>query len=68
MLLTLTTTARPTTDLGFSLHVPARPQSTARSTGTAHVVCPGGSEPLRRVHECVFTVLALESEPVDLRL
>ena len=25
-------------------------------------------EPLRRVHECVFGVLALESEPVDLRL
>jgi protein phosphatase len=25
-------------------------------------------EPLRRVHECVFAVLALESEPVDLRL
>jgi protein phosphatase len=34
---------------------------------------PGGStgsrrEPLRRVHECVFGVLALESEPVDPRL
>jgi protein phosphatase len=26
------------------------------------------SEPLRRVHECVFAVLALESEPVDPRL
>ena len=25
-------------------------------------------EPLRRVHECVFVVLALESEPVDPRL
>ena len=25
-------------------------------------------EPLRRAHECVFGVLALESEPVDLRL
>jgi protein phosphatase len=24
--------------------------------------------PLRRVHECVFGVLALESEPVDPRL
>jgi protein phosphatase len=24
-------------------------------------------EPLRRVHECVFGVLALESEPVDPR-
>jgi protein phosphatase len=26
------------------------------------------NEPLRRVHECVFGVLALESEPVDPRL
>jgi protein phosphatase len=25
-------------------------------------------EPLHRVHECVFAVLALESEPVDPRL
>jgi protein phosphatase len=25
-------------------------------------------EPLRRVHECVFGVLALESKPVDPRL
>jgi protein phosphatase len=25
-------------------------------------------EPLRRIHECVFGVLALESEPVDSRL
>jgi protein phosphatase len=25
-------------------------------------------EPVRRVHECVFGVLALESEPVDPRL
>jgi protein phosphatase len=28
----------------------------------------GRNEPLRRVHECVFGVLALESEPVDPRL
>jgi protein phosphatase len=26
------------------------------------------AEPLYRVHECVFGVLALESEPVDPRL
>ena len=26
------------------------------------------AEPLRRVHECAFAVLALESEPVDPRL
>jgi len=25
-------------------------------------------EPLRLVHECVFAVLALESEPIDPRL
>ena len=25
-------------------------------------------EPLRRVHECTFAVLAMESEPVDPRL
>ncbi len=25
-------------------------------------------EPLRRVHECVFAILALESEPIDPRL
>ena len=25
-------------------------------------------EPLRRVHECVFEVIALESEPIDSRL
>jgi PNKP (polynucleotide 5'-kinase/3'-phosphatase) family adenylyltransferase-like protein len=25
-------------------------------------------EPLRRVHQCVFGVLAMESEPVDPRL
>ena len=25
-------------------------------------------EPLRRVHKCVFAVLALESEPIDPRL
>ena len=27
-----------------------------------------GLQPLRQVHECVFGVLALESEPVDPRL
>ncbi len=29
---------------------------------------PTTREPLCRVHECVFAVLALESEPVDPRL
>jgi protein phosphatase len=32
------------------------------------VVKPQGGAPLYRVHECVFGVLALESEPVDPRL
>lgn len=48
MLLTLTTTHQPATDLGYLLHWnPAR---------------------MRRTHECVFGVLALESEPVDPQL
>jgi protein phosphatase len=33
--------------------------------GLERFVC---GEPIRRVHECVFGVLALESEPVDPRL
>ena len=33
--------------------------------GLERFVC---GEPLRRVHECVFGVLALESEPLDPRL
>jgi hypothetical protein len=57
MLLTIRTTARPATDLGYLLHKnPARLERFVRR------------EPLRRVHECVFGVLALESEPVDPRL
>ena len=35
---------------------------------TTHRPANVGKEPLRRVHECVFGVLALESEPVDPRL
>ena len=39
MLLTLTTTAPPATDLGFLLHKhPGRPQAFDVSVGTAHVV------------------------------
>lgn len=46
-------------DLGFFLRSPFRELD----------VPPGiRREPLRRVHECVFGVLALESEPVDPRL
>ena len=142
MLLTITNTNWPATDLGYLLHKnPARVQSFALSFGQAHVFYPEASgerctaallldvdpvglvrnrrgreylriiygpeytvqdnlerlrarglaakrslalrefalgiealerfvrrEPLRRVHECVFGVLALESEPVDPRL
>lgn len=124
MLLTVTTTHRPATDLGFLLHKhPQRFQSFELSFGRAHVFYPEAGdlrctacllldvdpigmvrakragqdpvlgqyvndrpfvassfmsieglerfvrrEPLRRVHECVFGVLALESEPVDPRL
>lgn len=32
------------------------------------MTCRSAREPLRRVHECVFAVLALESEPIDPRL
>lgn len=88
MLLTITTTHEPATDLGFLLHKhPGRVQTFRESVGTAHVFYPEATEsrctaalllealgraaradPLWRVHECVFAVLALESEPVDPRL
>ena len=91
MLLTISTTHRPATDLGFLLHKhPGRVQAFDVSAGTAHVLRGLGhkrslaareyalglealeraarGEPLWRVHECVFAVLALESEPVDPRL
>lgn len=122
MLLTITTTHQPATDLGYLLHKnPARLHSFELSFGQAHVFYPEANaerctaallldvdpvglvrnrkgpsgergtldqyvafrefalgiealerfvrkEPLRRVHECVFGVLALESEPVDPRL
>jgi len=38
----------------------------AREPASRSVCCK--REPLRRVQECVFGVLALESEPVDPRL
>jgi hypothetical protein len=96
MLLTITTTHQPATDLGYLLHKnPARLHSFPLSFGEAHVFYPEATperctaallldvdpvglvrnrrgpvrkEPLRRVHECFFVVLALESEPVDPRL
>jgi hypothetical protein len=99
MLLTLTTTHQPATNLGHLLRKnPARAQSFDLSFGrdTApenldRLRSRGLSakrslalrefalgiealerfvnrEPLRRVHECVFGILALESEPIDPRL
>ncbi|MBV9318336.1 MAG: hypothetical protein JO106_00200 [Mycobacterium sp.] len=48
--------------LGYLLQKhPHRAQSVDVRGGTAHVFCP-------EVHEYVFAILALESEPVDPRL
>jgi Hen1-like subunit of RNA repair complex len=67
MLLTLTTTHNPATDLGYLLHKnPAKLHSFELSFGSTGEIRTQGT--LRRVHECVFGVLALESEPVDPRL
>jgi hypothetical protein len=118
VLLTLTTTRAPATDLGYFLHKhPDRVQAFEVPFGAAHVFYPEASEgrctaallldvdpvglvrrgrsafalaqyvndrpyvaapdqigrlrrrePLYRVPECVFGVLALESDPVDPRL
>jgi hypothetical protein len=44
VLLTLSTTHEPATDLGFLLHKnPERAQSVGVSTGTAHVFYPGAT-------------------------
>jgi len=64
MLLTISTTHIPATDLGYILHKnPARLQTEALSFGKAHVFYPEAK--CRSLHECVFGVLALESEPID---
>jgi len=61
VLLTLTTTYRPATDLGFLLHKnPARPQSTTMSVGTAHVVYPEAT-----AARCTAALL-LEVDPLAL--
>jgi len=63
MLLTITTTHRPATDLGHLPHKhPGRFQSFALSFGTAHVFYPEAD-----ADRCVFGVLALEGEPADPR-
>ena len=90
MLLTLTTTHQPATDLGYLLRIiygpeytatanlerlRARGLSTKRSLALREFALDIESldrfvrkEPSRRVHEAVFGVLALESEPIDPRL
>ncbi|MBB5959535.1 3' terminal RNA ribose 2'-O-methyltransferase Hen1 [Saccharothrix tamanrassetensis] len=61
MLLTLTTTHRPATDLGHLLHKhPERAQSFSTSSGTAHVFYPRADE-----EECTVALL-LEVDPVAL--
>ena len=61
MLLTLTTTHRPATDLGFLLHKnPARLHSQEMSFGKAHVFYPEASE-----EKCVAALL-LDVDPVGL--
>ena len=61
MLLTITTTHRPATDLGFLLHKnPARPQSDDLGFGRAHVFYPEASE------ERCTAALLLEVDPVGL--
>ncbi|GAA1305666.1 3' terminal RNA ribose 2'-O-methyltransferase Hen1 [Saccharothrix xinjiangensis] len=61
MLLTLTTTHRPATDLGHLLHKhPDRAQSFSTSSGTAHVFYPRADD-----EECTVALL-LEVDPVAL--
>src|SRR5690242_11622303 len=61
MLLTITTTHTPATDLGYLLHKnPARLQSFTQSFGTAHVVYPEAS------NERCTAALVLDVDPVGL--
>ncbi|HOY57225.1 MAG TPA: 3' terminal RNA ribose 2'-O-methyltransferase Hen1 [Verrucomicrobiota bacterium] len=61
MLLTLTTTHRPATDLGYLLRKnPARPQSFSLSFGTAHVFYPEAA-----LERCTVALL-VEVDPVGL--
>ncbi|HZU69036.1 MAG TPA: 3' terminal RNA ribose 2'-O-methyltransferase Hen1 [Ktedonobacteraceae bacterium] len=61
MLLTITTTYQPATDLGYLLHKnPARVQSFALSFGKAHVFYPEVSD------ECCTAALLLDVDPVQL--
>lgn len=61
MLVTISTTHRPATDLGFLLHKnPARAQSSTVSVGTAHVFYPVATE------ERCTAALLLEVDPIAL--
>lgn len=61
VLLTITTTTRPATDLGYLLHKhPARVQSFASSVGVAHVFYPEASQ------ERCTAALLLEVDPIGL--
>jgi 3' terminal RNA ribose 2'-O-methyltransferase Hen1 len=61
MLLTISTTHRPATDLGYLLHKhPARPQSFTLSFGTAHVVYAEATD------ERCTVALVLDVDPVGL--
>jgi 3' terminal RNA ribose 2'-O-methyltransferase Hen1 len=61
MLLTLTTTHQPATDLGYLLRKnPARPQSFSLTFGKAHVFYPEASS------ECCTVALLVEVDPVGL--
>ena len=64
MLLTITTTHQPATDLATKRSLALREFALGIEALERFV----RKEPLRSVHECVFGVLALESEPVDPRL
>jgi PNKP adenylyltransferase domain, C-terminal region/RNA repair, ligase-Pnkp-associating, region of Hen1 len=86
MLLTVSTTHQPATDLGYLLHKnrhvsPHGKRVRSRNVGAKRSLASREfalgiealerfvrKEPLRLTHECVFGVLALESEPVDPRL
>jgi len=61
MLLTVTTTHRPATDLGYLLHKnPARVQTEELSCGKAHVFYPEAGE------SCCAAAVLLEVDPVAL--
>jgi hypothetical protein len=61
MLLTITTTYQPATDLGYLLHKnPARVQSFALSFGKAHIFYPEVSD------ESCTAALLLDVDPVQL--